>query len=83
MPFYLFGHTHQAKKSALCTPDSPPYYINSGSWCARRSVDGGAEGNLPPLTYVEIDRPHDENDYRARLMVWVDRAGRSMPMPTS
>ncbi|MCK6209404.1 hypothetical protein KZX45_02470 [Georgenia sp. EYE_87] len=68
-PFYVFGHTHEARRVELPTPrsstDRPALYLNTGTWSPfARGVNAVHQRDRP--TWVHIDA----TACRARLCRW-------------
>ncbi|GAA1627133.1 metallophosphoesterase family protein [Georgenia ruanii] len=69
-PFYVFGHTHEARRAVISSATTPtgegPLYLNTGTWSPfTRGCEAAAHGQNHP-TWVHIDAAAR----RARLRRW-------------
>ncbi len=57
VPFYIFGHSHQASRRPLATSADASQYFNTGTWSPyTRGSHPPAEGTRMELTYVVVRR---------------------------
>jgi len=74
VPFYLFGHSHQAAKVALeGRPDV--FYLNSGTWSSPRYP--GSPGDRSIFPFIEIEWQNNTRP-TATLMHWDEMQQRAV-----
>lgn len=65
VPFYVFGHTHQAIMKPLFEDSKSPHYLNAGTWAQYPN-----SANETCLSFIEIIHDSATDSRKARLLHW-------------